>query len=51
MEYRAKNMGYEAEISFGTAGVSIALGEDFKETSKLVFLTRNKVMTCGQNQY
>ena len=51
MEYR--------QISPGTVGISQKISSDYElgdaknieETSKLVFLTRNKVMPCGQNQY
>jgi hypothetical protein len=56
MEYKAKNTSY---VSPGTMGVSLSLGyeageeitESGEETSKLVFLTKNKIMPCGQNQY
>jgi len=52
MEYKTEETGYVV-ISPGTAGVaqkisSIRPGE---ETSELVFLSMNNVMSCGHNQY
>jgi hypothetical protein len=59
MEYQKKETSYKL-ISPGTIGVSqkISTGyevieniESVEETSKLVFLTKNNVIPCGQNQY
>ncbi len=57
MEYKIKGKVYEA-ISPGTVGVSQKISVDYEgsedssdETSKLVFLSKNNVMSCGQNQY
>jgi len=59
MEYTINNLGYES-ISPGTAGIAQRISSGYKgkgmdgsvgETSKLVFLMKNDVMTCGQNQY
>jgi len=58
MKYKLKSTGYEA-ISPGTVGVSQRISSSYKidatsfdgETSGLVFLAENDVMTCGQNQY
>ena len=59
MKHLTKNLGYEI-IYPGTAGIAqrISLGYkekeavgDFKEVTKLVFLMKNNVMVCGQNQY
>ncbi len=59
MVYKISNLRYES-ISPGTAGVAQRISSGYKdkgidgsigETSKLVFLMKNDVMTCGQNQY
>ena len=55
---KTKGMGYDA-ISPGTIGVSQRIYNSYlngengseNEDSGLVFLTKNDVMTCGQNQY
>lgn len=57
MEY--KTLDYE-EVTPGTAGVAQKIssgykgkkpGKEINETSKLVFLMKNEVMTCSHNQY
>ena len=59
MEDKTKRTAYEP-IFPGTIGVaqrisssynSAEISEFGEETSKLVFLAKNEVMTCGQNQY
>ena len=59
MEYKKMDADYKP-ISPGTMGIAQKISSDYKsaeleesgeETSKLVFLTQNKVMACSQNQY
>ena len=58
MDYKTKVKTYET-ISPGTIGISQKISsayesgkvESDKETSKLVFLARNHVLSCSQNQY
>jgi len=58
MEYKFKEAKYEA-ISPGTIGVAQKISSEDRagealadvETSKLVFLAKNDLITCGQNQY
>ncbi|MBU2576149.1 MAG: hypothetical protein KKF50_00325 [Nanoarchaeota archaeon] len=55
---RTKNIGYST-ISPGTIGVSQRIFEDYlrgeagfgNESGGLVYLTKNDIMPCGQNQY
>lgn len=56
MEYEPKNNKYG--LTSGTIGVSQRVSPGYEteqpgevETSKLVFLARNPVRTCGHNQY
>lgn len=57
MEYEIKNL-YES-VSPGTMGVAQKISAGYqldksaesKETSKLVFLAKNEVISCGHNQY
>ncbi|MBU4069402.1 MAG: hypothetical protein KJ646_00295 [Nanoarchaeota archaeon] len=59
MEYRINKFEYEL-ISPGTVGVAQRISSGYEgkgidgaieETSKLVFLMKNDVMACKQNQY
>lgn len=51
MEYRIKEEKSYDAVSPGTIGVSVALAErEFTEDSGLVFLTKNNILSCSQNQ-
>lgn len=53
MEYKSKRTSYEA-ISPGTIGVSQKISSSYRDISdgsKLVYLTKNEIMSCNQNQY
>ncbi len=53
MEYQIKDTSYET-ISPGTMGVAQKISSNHfsgKEDSELVFLTKNEIIPCGQNQY